>query len=54
MTVDGDSPSEAAGRMERQGKVLNAEEIEGMRKVCKVRPNPRKPLSACDLTSSGT
>ncbi|GEM11708.1 methionyl aminopeptidase [Rhodotorula toruloides] len=35
-SVDGDSPSEASGRMERQGKVLNAEEIEGMRKVCKL------------------
>ena len=50
MTGNGVSFKEqAANRMERQGRILNAAQIEGMRKVCRVgstshsRPSPAPP-----------
>lgn len=47
MTGNGVSFKEqAANRMERQGRILNAAQIEGMRKVCRVRP-PWSLLSPC-------
>lgn len=50
MTGNGVSFKEqAANRMERQGRILNAAQIEGMRKVCRVSLRPTVPTCRAPL-----